>query len=75
MPSGRPTRSNRRFAAEVSPYLHPGFLPIALGRPVTDPFEAALPTRYWRAKSAVSLLPATRQAVLPAQAVLHDCAP
>lgn len=51
---------------EVSPYLDPDFLPIALGLPVTDRYDTALPTRYWRAKAAVvSLLPETYQAVLP----------
>lgn len=51
---------------EVSPYLHPEFLPIALGLPVTDRYDAALPAPYWRAKAAVvSLLPPTHQAVLP----------
>lgn len=51
---------------EMSPYLHPDFLPIALGFPLTDRYDAALPTPYWRAKAAVvSLLPGTCQAVLP----------
>lgn len=41
------------------------FLPIALGLPVTDRYDTALPTRYWRAPAAVvSLLPAALRAIL-----------